>query len=90
MFITRGTIGFGDLCPSTTAAKLLCIIYLPLSAAVFEELLGQIANAYIERKNDKIEQDFLSRAMTLVDLVKMDVNKDGSRYSTSFFFRVLF
>lgn len=87
MFITRGTIGFGDLCPSTTAAKLLCIIYL---AAVFEELLGQIANAYIERKNDKIEQDFLSRAMTLVDLVQMDVNKDGSRYSTSFFFRVLF
>jgi hypothetical protein len=53
------------------------MLYIPLSVAVLGEFLGRVAGAYIERKNDEVEDRFLNRAMTLGDLVKMDTNLDG-------------
>jgi hypothetical protein len=43
---------------------------------VLGEFLGRVAGAYIERKNDEVEDRFLDRAMTLGDLQNMDSNQD--------------
>jgi hypothetical protein len=52
------------------------MIYIPLAVAVLGEFLGRVAGAYIERKNDEVEDRFLDRAMTLGDLQNMDSNQD--------------
>ena len=39
--------------------------------------LGTVAEAYIERQNEKAEDQFLNRAMTLGDLERMDTDKNG-------------
>jgi hypothetical protein len=43
----------------------------------FGEFLGRVAGAYIERRNDTAEDRFLTRAMTLGDLRRMDTDNDG-------------
>ncbi len=53
------------------------MIYIPLAVAVLGEFLGRVAGAYIDRKNDEVEDQFLNRAMTLGDLQKMDTSQDG-------------
>jgi Ca2+-binding EF-hand superfamily protein len=50
---------------------------VPLAAAVFGEMLAQIAGAYIERRSDEMEDAFLARALTVGDIEKMDLEKDG-------------
>eukprot|EP00980_Cylindrotheca_fusiformis_P030779 scaffold25411_cov152-Cylindrotheca_fusiformis.AAC.6 len=77
MFVTGTTIGFGDLSPTHEWTKVICIIYVPLSAAVFGEMLAQIAGAYIERSSQQLEDAFMARALTKADIDKMDVEKDG-------------
>ena len=57
---------------------MLCIIYLPLCVAIFGELLAKIAGIYVARKADKVEEEFLNRAMTLADFELMDLDKDVS------------
>lgn len=76
MFVTGTTIGFGDLSPTHTLTKAICIVYLPLAAAVFGEMLAQIAGAYIERCSDEIEDAFLDRALDKGDLEKMDLDNN--------------
>ena len=76
MFITGTTIGFGDLSPTNTWSKVISNIYLPLAAAVFGEMLAQIAAAYIERCSDEIEDAFLDRALEKGDLEKMDLDNN--------------
>ena len=43
----------------------------------FARFLGHIADSVIERNNDRVEDQFLSRAMTLGDLDRMDVDGSG-------------
>lgn len=71
------TIGFGDLRPTHPWSKVICIIYVPLAAAVFGEMLAQIAGSYIERCSDQMEHAFMARALTKADIEKMDLEKDG-------------
>jgi len=77
MVVTGSTVGFGDLGPTQQMTRILCIIYIPLSVAVMGEFLGRIAGAYIERRNDEVEEKFMNRSMTLADLRRMDTSKDG-------------
>ena len=60
-----------------TLTKCIGIFYIPLAVAVFGELLGRIAAAYVERRNDEVEEKFLHRTMTLADLRTMDTDKDN-------------
>ena len=60
-----------------TLTKSIGIFYIPLAVAVFGELLGRIAAAYVERRNDEVEEKFLHRTMTLADLRTMDTDKDN-------------
>jgi hypothetical protein len=76
--MSASTTGFGDYTPKTQADKLYCIFFLPLAVAVFGEVLGRIANIYIQRKARQKEQQHLRRAITMCDLRRMDANQDGS------------
>lgn len=75
--MSASTTGYGDYTPKTQADKLYCIFFLPLSVAVFGEVLGRIASIYIQRRVRQAEQKFLQRSITLCDLRKMDANHDG-------------
>lgn len=67
----------GDYTPTTQIDKLYCVFFLPISVAVFGEVLGRIASVYITRRTRQAEQRFLRRNMTKFDLRQMDTNDDG-------------
>lgn len=76
--IAGTTIGFGDYTPEAESMKLACVFFLPFAVAVLGEVLARIASAYMDRKQRKTEQRFLSRSLTLCDLQTMDTNRDGN------------
>ena len=67
----------GDYTPTTQIDKLYCVFFLPISVAVFGEVLGRIASVYITRRTRQAEQNFLHRSMTKFDLHQMDTDDDG-------------
>lgn len=75
--MSASTTGFGDYTPKTQGDKLYCIFFLPLSVAVFGEVLGRIASIYIRRKARDAEHKFLHKSITQCDLRRMDTNHDG-------------
>lgn len=76
--MSASTTGFGDYTPATQLYKLYCVFFLPLAVAVFGEVLGRIANLYINRKHREAEQQYLRRTITRCDLRNMDANHDGA------------
>lgn len=76
--ITSSTVGFGDFHPSHEWSRLMCLLLLPLTVAVFCEVLGRIAGAYLDHKIAVEEKHFLNRQFTKSDLANMDANQDGS------------
>ena len=76
--MSASTTGFGDYTPATQLDKLYCVFFLPLAVAVFGEVLGRIANLYINRKHREAEQQYLRRTITQCDLRNMDANHDGT------------
>mmetsp|Transcript_6079 Transcript_6079/g.9320 ORF Transcript_6079/g.9320 Transcript_6079/m.9320 type:complete len:388 (+) Transcript_6079:146-1309(+) len=75
--ITFSTVGFGDYAPEEPWARLVCIFLLPLIVAVFCELVGRIASAYLQHKLSLEEEAFLNRQLTRSDLERMDLDKTG-------------
>jgi hypothetical protein len=71
------TTGYGDYTPTNQLDKLYCVILLPLAVAVFGEILGRIANIYIQRKQRVAQTKFLHRSLTLCDIRNMDSDDDG-------------
>ena len=71
------TTGYGDYTPTNQLDKLYCVLLLPLAVAVFGEILGRIANIYIERKQRVAQTKFLHRSLTLCDIRNMDSDDDG-------------
>lgn len=77
LVISGTTVGFGDFYPRNTYVKLFCIFYLPMAVAVLGDLLGRIVTIYMDRKRRRLEKEFLSQSLTLVDLSTMDTDHDG-------------
>ena len=73
--MSASTTGYGDYTPKTQIDKLYCIFFLPLSVAVFGEVLGRIASVYIQRRMRRAEQKFMRRSVTLCDMRRMDTNQ---------------
>lgn len=71
------TTGYGDYTPTKQLDKLYCVILLPLAVAVFGEILGRIANIYIQRKQRVAQTKFLHQSLTLCDIRNMDSDEDG-------------
>ena len=75
--ITASSVGYGDFSPQTAGMRFVAIFFTPIAAAVFCEVLGRIAGAYMERQRAITEKAFLSRRLSLSDLERMDTNADG-------------
>ena len=75
--VSSFTIGFGDVAPESTSARLFCIFFLPFSVAVIGEVLGRIASVYMDRNRNRAEEAFLQRTLTAHDLSTLDLDKDG-------------
>lgn len=75
--VTSTTVGFGDVTPQLWYVRLACVVLLPFSVAVLGECLGRIASVYLSRHNATVQQNFLTKSMTLCDLEQMDGNADG-------------
>mmetsp|Transcript_17461 Transcript_17461/g.25806 ORF Transcript_17461/g.25806 Transcript_17461/m.25806 type:complete len:397 (-) Transcript_17461:37-1227(-) len=76
--ITFSTVGFGDYAPEGPCVRALCIFVLPLMVAIFCELIGRIASAYLQHKLHLAEDEFLNRQFTRTDLELMDMDKNGN------------
>lgn len=77
MIITATTIGLGDETPEHDYSKLICIFYIPMLVAFCGSLVGRIAQAYVDKRNDRLEGLFLNRVVTRTDLDKMDIDNSG-------------
>jgi potassium channel subfamily K, other eukaryote len=77
LVISGTTVGFGDFYPRNIYVKLFCVFYLPMAVAVLGDFLGRIVTIYMDRKRRRLEKEFLSQSLTLVDLSTMDTDHDG-------------
>jgi len=76
LMITATTVGLGDEYPEHELSKFICIFYVPLVVAFGGTFLGQVATAYVDKRNDAMEAQFLKRALNESALDKMDTNHD--------------
>jgi len=60
-----------------------------LAVAVLGEFLGRIAGVFLDSKADALEDRFLARSMTLMDLQRMDTDKDGRVSESEFLAHML-
>lgn len=58
------TVGYGDLCPHTTAQKLVAIVYLPLAVTALADALKEVNNIALRRAIR--ETDYLAVADALL------------------------
>jgi Ion channel/EF hand len=77
MVITGTTIGLGDETPTQPISKALCIVYIPVAVYSVGRFLGLVATTFLDQRSQKAEEKFLSRALTLSDIDRMDFDNDG-------------
>ena len=75
--MTASTIGFGDLVPSTRAARLFAVVYIPLSVAAAGAILSRIALVTLQRRQRRIYHEQMEQDLTFDHLKSMDANDDG-------------
>lgn len=75
--ITAGTLGYGDFSPVTQAGRLWALIFIPLSVAVAGEVLGTVASAIVDRRQNQYKRGVLSKDVDERRLLEMDVDHDG-------------
>ncbi|GAX19369.1 potassium channel subfamily K, other eukaryote [Fistulifera solaris] len=75
--ITASTIGFGDFSPQTKWARLLAVVYIPLSVAAAGDLFSGLANALLVRRQREVFVHQLEKDLTIKHLQAMDVDGDG-------------
>ena len=84
LVITGTTIGLGDRSPDHEISKLYCIFYIPMAVAFGGAFVGRIATSYVDRRNDALEAQFLSRALSESDISAMDTNRDNMVHKDEF------
>jgi EF-hand domain pair len=75
--ISGATVGLGEFSPQKPGVRLACVFFLPLAVAVLGQFLGRVASTYMNRENRRVEREYLSRALTLCDLQRMDADQNG-------------
>jgi len=75
--LTFSTVGYGDFAPTEQWVRLACVIFLPLCAFIFCDMIARIASAYMGFKIHQEEEEFLNRQLTQTDLERMDADQNG-------------
>lgn len=76
-FITAGTLGYGDFSPITRNGRLWGIVFIPLSVAAAGEVLGNVASALMERRQERFYVQLMQRELNIQRLLEMDTDQDG-------------
>ena len=82
--VTATTVGYGDLSPQLTGTRIAAIFYLPLCVTVMASLFGKVTSIYMDKKARDAECEFLNRQLTREQILKMDVNENGTVDSEEF------
>mmetsp|Transcript_9552 Transcript_9552/g.14754 ORF Transcript_9552/g.14754 Transcript_9552/m.14754 type:complete len:370 (-) Transcript_9552:337-1446(-) len=75
---TATTLGYGDVSPQNEWMRLIGIFYCPFVVVTLGMVFSDFSNVYISRKTHEAEENFFKRKLTTEDLLRMDVNADGS------------
>jgi len=75
--ITAFTLGYGDYAPSTQMGRLWALFLIPVGVATAGELLGNVANILVERRQSSWNEQLLSRKLDTAYLTEMDKSLDG-------------
>jgi len=74
---TASTIGFGEYCAKTQAARIFAVFFIPLSVAATGEILSQIAVSTVKRRQREVYEHQLKDSLTVEHLDAMDFARDG-------------
>jgi potassium channel subfamily K len=77
-FITAGTLGYGDFSPVSRPGRLWGVVFIPLAVAAAGDVLGNVASALLERRQDKFYQSLMERELSMEQLVEMDTDNNGT------------
>jgi len=75
--VTFTTVGYGDYSPETQKGRALSVLCLPIFVLILARFLGKIADIYMDMQNEKTEEKFLHRELTLKDISAMDTDNDN-------------
>ena len=76
-FVTAGTIGYGDFSPITRPGRLWGVLFIPLAVAAAGEVLGNVASALLDRRQQKFYHSVMNRELNAQSLVDMDTDQNG-------------
>lgn len=72
-FTTAATVGYGDIVPSTPAAKIFAVFVVLLGYAVLSLVTAAIAAMWVETAERRIEQDILRQLHAEVSALRAEV-----------------
>jgi potassium channel subfamily K len=77
-FITAGTLGYGDFSPVSRPGRLWGVVFIPLAVAAAGDVLGNVASALLERRQEKFYHSLMERELNMQQLVEMDTDNSGT------------
>lgn len=76
-WITLATVGYGDFSPQSQPMRLFAVFFIPFSVAFAGDVIGRIATIFVTREEERAEQLFMARELTMKDLLIMDTDRSG-------------
>ena len=59
-FTTAATVGYGDLVPSSPAARVFSVLVVLLGLAVLSQVTAALAAVFVEQEERQVERDLLN------------------------------
>lgn len=87
--ITGTTIGYGDYSFATQWGRGVGCVYVLFSVIALGSVLGDIANHFIEKKQQAALEKILKKKITVEDFKKFDIDGDGRIEKTEFVLKKL-
>lgn len=76
-FITAGTVGLGDFCPTLQKTRLLAALFIPFAVATGGNILTTIASAFLQRRRSEMFDNMANKEFSMDHIKEMDTDGDG-------------